>query len=65
MISPVGNGNDKKLTGPEIHPGANQIRMSDPNDPDAPQGVSVGATHQGMIRSLAFGDRDRAAENLR
>jgi len=36
--------------GPEIHPGANQIRM---------------AGEQGFVKSLQFGDRDRAAEQLR
>ena len=36
--------------GPDIHPGANQIRMSGDN---------------GLVKSLAFGDRDKAAEMLR
>lgn len=36
--------------GPDNHPGANQIRM---------------AGDSGLVKSLAFGDRDRAAEMLR
>ncbi|KAL3917569.1 MAG: hypothetical protein SGILL_004651, partial [Bacillariaceae sp.] len=36
--------------GPDIHPGANLIRMGD---------------SQGFVKSLAFGDRDKAAETLR
>jgi DNA-directed RNA polymerase III subunit RPC1 len=35
--------------GPEIHPGANQVRMSE----------------GGFVKTLAFGDRDKVAEQLR
>jgi DNA-directed RNA polymerase III subunit RPC1 len=50
---PVSRYNIKKLkelvkNGPNVHPGANLIRMQD-----------------GFAKSLAFGDREKAAKNLR
>jgi len=39
--------------GPDVHPGANLIRMKG----DGPEG--------GFVKSLAFGDRERAAQQLR
>ena len=41
---------ERVLNGPDVHPGANLVRMGD---------------RQGFVKSLAFGDRKRVAETLR
>lgn len=48
--------------GPDIHPGANQIRLASMNTNNT---SSASGGDDSFVKSLAFGDRDRAADQLR